>query len=48
MAPADLNANDLQEAAAAAGGDAWRAYADAALAQVAELEAEAELKKVYH
>jgi len=36
LAPADLNANDLAEAAAAAGGDTWRAYADAALAQVVE------------
>jgi hypothetical protein len=37
LAPADLNENDLQAAAAAAGGDTWRAYADAAMAQVAQL-----------
>ena len=46
LAPADLNANDLAEAAAAAGGDTWRAYADAALAQVAALEEEAEEKHI--
>ena len=46
LAPADLNANDLQEAAAAAGGETWRAYANEALAQVAALEAEAEAKAV--
>ena len=46
MAPADLNANDLAEAAAAAGGDTWRAYADEALAQVAALEKEAEERRI--
>lgn len=46
LAPADLNANDLQEAAAAAGGETWRAYANEALAQVAALEAEAETKAI--
>ena len=46
LAPADLNANDLQTAAAEAGGETWRAYANEALAQVAALEAEAEAKAI--
>ena len=46
LAPADLNANDLAASAAAAGGDTWRAYAEAAMAQVAELEASADSKHV--
>ena len=46
LAPADLNANDLAEAAAAAGGDTWRAYADAALSQVTALEEEADKRHI--
>ena len=36
------DANDLAAAAAAAGGETWRAYAAEALAQVQQLEEEAE------
>lgn len=36
-----VDANDLAAVAAAAGGDVWRAYADRALEQVQQLEAQA-------
>ena len=46
MAPADLNANDIARVAAEAGGETWRSYAAAALAQVEALEAEASEKHI--
>ena len=46
LAPADLNANDLASVAAEAGGETWRAYAAAAMAQVEALETEAGEKHI--